>query len=395
VSIHVEAFMRVLIHQPWKAWGVIAALGVVMAALWPSATSVAQSSKAEPASGAKPAPVVPVKVAKVVRQDQTLSLQAVGQVQAARQAVVRARIEGLLTEVGFTEGQAVRQGQVLARLDDRSLRAQVAQAEGELKRLQSQLDLARLELQRAQSLLKESAVSTQQRDQQLALVAQLQAQVQAQQASLSQSQTQLSYTVITAPFAGRVGLRQVDVGNVVRPTDAQGLVTLVQSQPLMVVFSVPQSRLGDVRQALSRAQGAPVAVAEREGGPVLAQGQLRASDAAVDAGSGTLRLKAELAPSGERLWPGQFVTVRLDTGALEGALSVPTRAVQRGLKGSFVWRVAQGQAQVVPVQVLWQSDAVTVIDAKPAPEGLQPGDQVVVDGHSRLKPKANVKLLGA
>lgn len=387
--------MRVLIHQPWKTWGAIAISGVVVTALWPHADSRAQQQKAEASGTSKPAPAVPVKVATVLRQDQSLSLQAVGQIHAARQAVVRARIEGLLTEVSFTEGQRVRQGQVLARLDDRSLRAQVSQAQGDLRRLRAQLELARLELQRAQSLLKESAVSAQQRDQQLAQVAQLEAQVQAQEASVAQIQTQLSYTVITAPFSGQVGLRQVDVGNVVRPSDGQGLVTLVQASPTLVVFPVPQSRLGDVRQALSREGGALVRVAEREGGPVLAQGRLRASDSAVDAGSGTLKLKAELAASGERLWPGQFVTVNLETGVLQGAISVPTRAVQRGLKGSFVWRVVEGQAQIVPIQVRWQSDEMTVVEPKPAPQGLQPGDRVVIDGQSRLKPKATVKLLGA
>jgi len=319
-------------------------------------------------------------------------------VQASQHAVVRARIEGLLTEVNFTEGQNVRQGQVLARLDDRSLRAQVAQAQAELRRLQAQLDLALLDLKRYQDLAAESAVSSQQRDQQQAQVAQLQAQVQSQQASLSQAQTQLSYTAITAPFSGRVGLRQVDVGNVVRPSDAQGIVSLAQTQPLLVTFNAPQARLGDVRRAMAQAQGAQVSVSEQEAGPAVAQGRLRSVDNAVDAGSGTLKLKAELAPSGDRLWPGQFVTVQLNTGAIAGALTVPANAVQRGLKGAFVWRVAAGeggalQAQVVPIEARWQSDAVVVLE--PRADGLKPGDQVVVDGQSRLKPKAAVKVLAS
>lgn len=385
-------FSHALIHHRWTAFGLVLALsGGLGLALWPSSSSVAQKTAGKAAG--KAAPAVPVKVASVYVQDQALSLSAIGQVQASQQAVVRARIEGLLTEVLFTEGQAVKQGQVLARLDDRSLRAQVAQAQAELRRLQAQLELAQLDLQRYQGLVAQSAISTQQRDQQQTLVAQLQAQVQSQQAALTQVQTQLSYTVITAPFSGRVGLRQVDVGNVVRPSDAQGLVTLTQTEPLVVVFNAPQTRLADVRQALTQPQRAAVSVAEREGGPVLAQGSLRSADNAVDAGSGTLKLKAELRPAGDRLWPGQFVTVRLNTGAIAGALSVPAQAVQRGLKGSFVWRVSQGEAQMVPVQPRWQSDTVVVIE--PRADGLQNGDQVVVDGQSRLKPKASVKLLGA
>ena len=379
--------MHALIHRRWGTGLAVVAVGASVALWWPATPSLAQKD------AGKSAPAVPVKVAKATVQDQALSLSAVGQVQASKQAVVRARIEGLLTEVSFTEGQVVRPGQVLARLDDRSLRAQVDQAQAAVRRLQAELALAQLDLKRYQALVAESAISTQQRDQQQAQVAQLQAQLQSQQASLSQAQTQLSYTVITAPFGGRVGLRQVDVGNVVRPSDAQGLVTLVQTQPLVVVFQAPQTRLADVRRAMTQTQGATVTVAEREGGPTLAQGRLRATDNVVDAGSGTLKLKAELAPAGDRLWPGQFVTVHLNTGSLAGALTVPTVAVQRGLKGSFVWRITDGVAQMVPIQVRWQSDVVAAVD--PSIQGLKAGDQVVIDGQSRLKPKASVKVLPA
>ncbi len=379
--------MHALNHRRWGAGLAVVAAGASVALWWPATPSLAQKA------AGKSAAVVPVKVAMATVQDQALSLSAVGQVQASQQAVIRARIEGLLTEINFTEGQVVRPGQVLARLDDRSLRAQVDQAQAAVRRLQAELALAQLDLKRYQALVAESAISTQQRDQQQAQVAQLQAQLQSQQASLSQAQTQLSYTVITAPFGGRVGLRQVDVGNVVRPSDAHGLVTLVQTQPLVVVFQAPQTRLADVRRAMTQTQGATVTVAEREGGPILAQGRLRATDNVVDAGSGTLKLKAELAPAGDRLWPGQFVTVHLNTGSLAGALTVPTVAVQRGLKGSFVWRVTEGVAQMVPIQVRWQSDVVAAIDVNP--QGLKAGDQVVIDGQSRLKPKALVKVLPA
>ena len=379
--------MHALNHRRWGGGLAVVAAGASVALWWPATPSLAQKE------AGRSAPAVPVKVAIATVQDQALSLSAVGQVQASQQAVVRARIEGLLTEINFTEGQVVRPGQVLARLDDRSLRAQVDQAQAAVRRLQAELALAQLDLKRYQALVAESAISTQQRDQQQAQVAQLQAQLQSQQASLSQAQTQLSYTVITAPFGGRVGLRQVDVGNVVRPSDAHGLVTLVQTQPLVVVFQAPQTRLADVRRAMTQTQGATVTVAEREGGPILAQGRLRATDNVVDAGSGTLKLKAELAPAGDRLWPGQFVTVHLNTGSLAGALTVPTVAVQRGLKGSFVWRVTEGVAQMVPIQVRWQSDVVAAIDVNP--QGLKAGDQVVIDGQSRLKPKALVKVLPA
>lgn len=379
--------MLFLPRRAWLALGVTCALSSIVSVglLWPQASSVAQGQ-----TSAGKGPVVPVRTAQAANQDQALRLNAVGQVQAARQATVRARIEGQLTELLFAEGEQVKAGQVLARLDDRSLQAQTAQSEADVRRLQAQLELARLDLSRYESLAEQSAVSSQQRDQQRAQVAQIQAQLQAQQALLAQVRTQLSYTVITAPFSGRVGLKQVDVGNVVRPSDAQGIVTLVQTQPLVVVFNVPQARLGEVRQALALKGGAPVWVAEREGGSEVAQGRLRTADNAVDLGSGTLRLKAELQSAGDRLWPGQFVTVTLGVGAIEGGLTVPGIAVQRGLRGDFVWRVSDGQAEMVPVKVVWQSDAVAVL--QPAEGGVKPGDQVVVDGQARLKPKASVKV---
>jgi membrane fusion protein, multidrug efflux system len=381
--------MRTYSPRSWRLWLVSTAILSSLVMWWPVASTQAQSDKQ--GASAKAPPPVPVTVAVAKLQDQALSLTAVGQVQAARQAVVRPRIEGLLTSVEVEEGQFVKQGQVLARLDDRSLRAQVDQAQAELLRLQAQLDLAMLELQRMQRLLSDSAVSTQQRDQQQALVAQLQAQRQAQQASLVQARTLWSHSVIQAPFSGRVGLRQVDVGNLVRPTDALGILTLAQTDPLVVVFHAPQGRLSDVRAALTDRAGAAVQVAEREGGLPLARGRLKAADNAVDAGSGTLKLKAELLPSNHRLWPGQFVTVEMQTGVIAQALTVPRAAVQLGAQGAFVWRVSQAQAQMLPVQVRWQSDRVVVLDTQA--QGLQPGDQVVIDGHSRLKPKSRVKLI--
>jgi RND family efflux transporter MFP subunit len=378
--------MFATIRPAWLAPRAAASLTLSVSWLWPSAGALAQSQAA-----AGKAPLVPVQVAHVTVQDQPLRLSAVGQVQAARQATVRARIEGQLTELRFLEGQQVKAGQVLARLDDRSLKAQAAQAEADLRRIQAQLELARLDLQRYDSLAEQSAVSGQQRDQQRAQVAQLQAQVQAQQAQLEQVRTQLSHTVVTAPFSGRVGLKQVDVGNIVRPADAQGIVTLVQTQPLVVVFNVPQTRLADVRRALATPGGAPVSVAEREGAGDVAQGRLKTADNVVDGGSGTLRLKAELNAAGDRLWPGQFVTVTLGVGAIQAGLTVPAVAVLRGLRGDFVWRVTGGQAEAVPVKVRWQSDQVAVLQAGEG--GVKPGDQVVVDGQARLKPKAAVKVL--
>lgn len=353
--------------------------------------STALSPKVQASSPPKAPPAVPVHVAQASLQNLPTSLTAVGQVQALQQVLVRPQIEGVLTEVLFKEGQPVTRGQVLARLDDRALRAQVDQAQAEVQHLKAQLQIAQLDLKRYEGLASQAAVPVQQRDQQVALVAQLQAQVQSQQASLEAAKVQLSYATITSPVAGRAGLRQVDVGNLVRPTDTNGLVTVVQTQPVAVLFSVPQGRLGEVRQALKQQGPALVQVADQEQGTPLAEGRLTTVDNRVDPSSGSLRLKAEVPNAKEELWPGQFVAVTLRTGAMDQALVVPTQALQRGQKNAIhVWRVSDNAADMVPVTVRWQDDQRAVIAS-----GLQAGDTVVVDGQSRLKPKAAVKVLPA
>lgn len=379
----------------WWLGGVVMAAGVV-------ALTTPWSPRLEAAPTPKALPPVPVRVALAEQQNVPQELQVVGHVQSLHQVVVRPQIEGMLTEVRFAEGQRVSKGQVLARLDDRSLKAQLAQAEAELARLHAQLQLARSDLTRYEGLAAKSAVPIQQRDQQAAVVAQLQSQIHAQEAALTAARVQLSYTVITSPVEGRVGLRNVDAGNFVRPSDADGLVTVVQTQPMAIVFSAPQTRLADVRAALNTKGGATVRVADQERGIELAQGRLLTADNRVDAGSGSLRLKAQVPNTSESLWPGQFVAVTLVTGQIPQALVVPATAVQRGLRGSFVWRVSkQGKAEMVPVTVRWQNDerAVLALDDKGSsakPGGtVGPGDQIVIDGQSRLKPATAVRVLDA
>ncbi len=383
-----------LASSRWWLGGLLVAGGVL------AVVTVPWSPRLQAAPTPKPPPGVPVRVVLAEQQDVPQELQVVGHVQSLHQVVVRPQIEGMLTEVRFTEGQRVSKGQVLARLDDRSLRAQLAQAEAELSRLHAQLQLARSDLKRYEGLAAQAAVPVQQRDQQAAVVAQLQSQIQAQEAALTAARVQLSYTVITSPVEGRVGLRAVDAGNFVRPGDAEGLVTVVQTQPMAIVFSAPQTRLADVRAALKTGGGAVVRVTDQERGLELAQGRLLTADNHVDAGSGSLRLKAQVPNTAETLWPGQFVAVTLVTGQLPQALVVPSAAVQRGLRGSFVWRVSQGKAQMVPVTVRWQNDerAVLAVDTQAGEKSgsaIGPGDQIVIDGQSRLKPATAVRVLDA
>lgn len=374
-----------MVSRRWVWTGLAVSAGLMA---W---LSTALSPKVQASDTPKAAPAVPVRVIKAALQNLPSNLSAVGQVQALQQVLVRPQIEGVLTEVLFKEGQPVARGQVLARLDDRALRAQVEQAQAEVNRLRAQLQIAQLDLKRYQGLAAQAAVSTQQLDQQVALVAELQAQVQSQEAAVNAARVQLSYATIVSPVAGRAGLRQVDVGNLVRPTDTNGLVSVVQIQPVAVIFSVPQGRLADVRQALKQQGPARVQVADQEQGTPLAEGRLTTVDNRVDPASGSLKLKAEVPNVKEDLWPGQFVAVTLRTGTLDQALVVPTLALQRGLKdATFVWRVRDNVAEMVPVKVRWQDDQRAVIAS-----GIAAGDAVVIDGQSRLKPKAAVKVLPA
>lgn len=374
-----------MVSRRWVWTGLAVSAGLMA---W---LSTALSPKLQAADPPKASPAVPVRVIQASLQDLPSTLSAVGQVQALQQVLVRPQIEGVLTEVLFKEGQPVTRGQLLARLDDRSLRAQVDQAQADVNRLKAQLQIAQLDLKRYEGLAAQAAVSTQQLDQQVALVAELRAQVQSQEAAANAARVQLSYATITSPVAGRAGLRQVDVGNLVRPTDANGLVSVVQTQPVAVIFSVPQGRLGEVRQAVKQSAPARVQIADQEQGTLLAEGRLTTVDNRVDPASGSLKLKAEVPNVKEELWPGQFVAVTLRTGTLDQALVVPTQALQRGLKdATFVWRVRDNVAEMVPVKVRWQDDQRAVIAS-----GIAAGDAVVVDGQSRLKPKATVKVLPA
>jgi len=225
-------------------------------------------------------------------------------------------------------------------------------------------------------------------DQQKAQLAQLEAAIRGNDAAIRAAEVRLSYTRIVAPVDGRVGLRRVDPGNLVRPGDAGGLFTVTQMDPIAVRFSLPQDQLTRLAPFLANPAAAPVVAYEREGGARLAEGHLAVVDNEVDPTTGTISLKAEMPNKQGRLWPGQFVAVELVTGVTQGATVVSSRVVQRGRDGAFVFRVHDGKAAVVPVKIAWQDDRIAVVA-----EGLAPGDTVVSDGQSRLKPGSLVNVV--
>lgn len=346
-----------------------------------------------PRSDAQPAnapPPVPVVTGRVEQRDVAHWRSGVGTVQSLQSAVLRPQVDGVLTEVLFEEGQKVRKGQLLARIDDRAIRADLGGAQAAVVRDRATLDAARSDLARLQHLSTDQLVSRQMLEQQTATVQQLQATGRGNQSAVDAAQVQLSYTRILAPMDGRIGLRQVDPGNLVRATDTQGLVTVQQTDPISVVFALPQDALPQLRQALAAGDVAVQAL-DRDGGQRLAEGTLQVIDNQIDETSGTVRLRARFANADDRLWPGQLVSVRVRIGQTTDALVVDAAAIQRGVEGSFVYRVVgDGSVEVLPVTVGDAENGQVAVQGE-----LRVGDVIVRDGQSRLRPGVVVTEAGA
>jgi len=338
---------------------------------------------------------IPVHVVQVKQQDVPRFISGIGTVLSLHSVVVRPQIDGVLTELLVKEGQWVKAGDLMAKIDDRAIRASLDQAKAQLGQAQAQLHVAEVDLKRYKLLSVDDGVSKQTLDQQQALTDQLKATVLGNQASIAAAQVQLSYTQIRSPVAGRVGIRNVDAGNFLRVSDAQGLFSVTQMDPIAVEFSLPQNQLPTLQQLLSAPSPALVNAYlsdHEQTGTLLAQGQLRLIDNQVSATTGTLRAKAEFANDGQTLWPGQLVTVKVQTAIDQGALVVPPQVVQRGLEQYFVYRVNGDKVDSVPVKVLHQDSELTIIQGVQAAD-IQAGTVLVRDGQSRLKPGAKIEVL--
>ena len=332
---------------------------------------------------------VAVAVALVQKQDVAVELTALGTVTSTSTVTVRSRVDGQLDKVHFTEGQLVKQGQLLAELDPRPYQAALTQMQGQLLRDQALLKNAELDLVRYQQLQKQDSIATQQVDTQKALVQQYEGTVKLDQGLVDNAQLQLSYSRITAPFSGRAGLRQVDPGNIVHASDSNGLVVITQIQPINVVFAVPETSLGQVLQASKATDQLKVAAWDRGNSNRLAEGTLMAIDNQLNASTGTVNLKARFANEQQQLFPNQFVNVHLQLGTQAAAVTVPTAAVQLGKVGSYVYAVNADQVvSLTKVTTGAVSGASTIIT-----EGLQPGQRVVVDGLDKLRDGAKVEVI--
>jgi RND family efflux transporter MFP subunit len=371
-------------HIQRKTALIAAVLVVSAVALW-AVTRPAKPRLAAPSA-------IPVRVVSVARQDVPRFVSGIGTVLSLHSVVVRPQVDGILTRLLVKEGQWVKAGELLATLDDRSIRAGLDQARAQLGESQAQLQVAQVNLKRYKALSVDDGVSKQTYDQQQALVNQLKASAQGNQAAIDSAQVQLSYTQIRSPVSGRVGIRTVDEGNFLRSSDAQGLFSVTQIDPIAVEFSLPQQMLPTLQGLIAAPEKASVdaylgADTDGQTGDLLGRGHLSLIDNQISSTTGTLRAKAEFSNAAQRLWPGQLVTVKIQTALDRNALVVPPTVVQRGLDSHFVYRVNGDKAEVVPVQVTYQNSDLSLIT------GVQAGDVLVSDGQSRLKAGARVEVL--
>lgn len=334
----------------------------------------------------------PVSTDLVKRMDMVVNVQALGTMTAMNTAIVRSQVDGVLKSLRFTEGQLVQAGQLLAEIDARAFEAQLNLALGQLARDNAQLLNAQLDLQRYQDLLKKDAIARQQVETQAALVAQLQGTVQADQANVDAAKLQLSYTRVTAPISGRLGLKQAELGSLVRAGDANGLVTITQTQPMAVVFAVPEMHVPLIMRKLKSGQALPVQAWDRERKQRLASGRVNTTDNAIDVATGTLKLKASLDNRDGQLFPNQFAQIELQLDTLKNTLVVPSASVQRGAQGSMVLVIqADSTVNAVPVQLLSAQDDWQAVQS----DALKEGDSVVTDGADRLRSGSKVEVVKA
>ena len=331
---------------------------------------------------------IPVNVALVARRDVPVYVSGLGGVQASFTIEIHSQIDGIMQEVLFTEGAKVRKGDVLARIDPRLYQAALDQAKAKRMQDVALLGSAAKDLERSKDLVLKSVATQQLVDQQQARVDQLKATIAADDAAIETAQTQLDYTVIKSPSDGRIGIRQVDPGNLVRASDARSIATVVLTQPSAVIFTLPMQYLDDVRAASARG---PVEVTafDQKSRRQLSVGKLLLIDSIIDQATATIRLKAMFDNADDLLWAGEFVDARVLIETRNSALVIPSAVVQRGPQGLFAWVVTGADTAVArPIKVGPASAGLTIVTA-----GLSEGDRVVTEGQYKLQADARVAIV--
>lgn len=378
--------------------GALAALAVVAALVaWallrpgegqsPAGDVAQRGAKGGPGGAGRPMPVV---AAPARTADVGIYLSGLGSVTPLATVTVRSRVDGQLMKAVFREGQLVRAGDVLAEIDPRPFEAMLAQAEGTLARDAALLKNAHVDLERYRTLFQQDSVAKQQLDTQEALVRQYEGTVKVDEAAIQTARLNLAYCHITAPISGRLGLRQVDPGNIVRAADQNGLVVITQLQPIAVMFTIPEDSVPAVMKRLQSGQKPPVEAWDRADKNRLASGALVTVDNQIDPATGTVKLKAQFANDDFGLFPNQFVNARMLIDTRRDATVVPAAAVQRGSRGTFVYVVnADNTVSLRTVRVGPSQGETVAID-----EGVAPGERVVVDGADKLREGASVDVAG-
>ena len=343
---------------------------------------------AKPAHATVPAPPVPVIGGTVQSGDVPIYLRGVGTVIAYNNVVVRSQITGQIVKIAFSQGQTVKKGDLLAEIDPRPFQAQLDQAIANRDRDQAQLLNAQANLGRYVPLQQKGYASAQLVDTQKAQLAQLQAMVKSDEAIVDQARTNLSYTRLTAPIDAVTGIRQVDEGNIIHPTDANGLVDVTQIQPISLIFSLPQIDFVQIQQQMAKGPLKVLAYAQDDK-TKLDEGKLDLIDNQIVQSTGTIRLRASFPNAKRMLWPGELVNARLLLETRRNGLTIAASAVQQGPKGSFVWMIgSDGTVQTRPVSVAQISGGQAMIDS-----GLHANEKIVVQGQYRLQPGAIVQEL--
>jgi multidrug efflux system membrane fusion protein len=363
---------------------------VVLAVAFVKRHRVAQAGGGAPGAGrgAMTSLAVPIVPGVVEQKDVPIFLDGLGTVQAFNTVTVRSRVDGEVRRIAFVEGQDVRQGDLLAQIDPAPYQAQLDQNIARKAQDEAQLAVAKLTLSRDAQLLASRILAQQDYDTQQAQVDQLVATVKGDQAAIDSARVNLAYTTITSPLDGRTGIRQVDQGNIIHETDSNGIVVITQLRPISVVFTLPEQNLPEIQRHLSAGETLSVFAVARDDRTALGEGKLAVIDNQIDISTGTIRLKATFPNDNFRLWPGQFVNVRLLLTTITNGLVVPASVVQRGPDGAFAFVINSDlTAQVRPIKVAQIEQNQALIDS-----GLTPGERVVVDGQYKLQPGAKVKL---
>lgn len=341
--------------------------------------------------GGRGMPATTVGVATAEQADIPVMFDALGTVVPAAVATVRPQVSGVLQKIHFTEGQQVKAGQVLATIDPRTFEISLLQATGQRQRDEAQLESARLTLSRYRTLLEQDSIARQEVDTQAALVKQLEGAVMTDRAAENQARLNLSYAQVKAPISGRVGLRTVDIGNLVGSGDANGIAVITQFSPIDVEFAVPQDHVPELQRRIAENATLPATALDRTRTNELAQGRFAALDNQVDVQTGTVRAKARFENADSKLFPSQFVNLRLQVRTIEDAVVVPVNALRHGANGDFVF-VLNEQERTVSMRPVKRGQAT--VDRVQVSEGLKPGERVITEGADRLKDGAKVTLPG-